>query len=242
MVSIAGGMFYMGAPAAEEGGSGDERPQHLVTVPPFYLGMFAVTQEQWKAVASLPKVNNELNPDPSHYKGIKQPVESVRWHEAMEFCARLSQEMGRKYRLPTEAEWEYACRAGTTTPFHFGETITPNLVNYDGNYPYASAPKGEYRQQTVKVGSFAPNAFGLYDMHGNVWEWCLDEWHENYKGAPTDGSAWDSGGNENDNRLRILRGGSWGNLANDCRSAYRLRDYADDRNYIIGFRLCSSIA
>jgi serine/threonine protein kinase len=119
-------------------------------------------------------------------------------------CEKLSQKTGKTYRLPSEAEWEYACRAGTTTPFYFGETITTDLVNYNGNSTYASAPKGQYRQQTTPVGSFPPNAFGLYDMHGNVWEWCQDHWHDNYNGAPTDGSAWTD---DNDNRSRLLRGG-----------------------------------
>jgi formylglycine-generating enzyme required for sulfatase activity len=121
----------------------------------------------------------------------------------------LSKATGREYRLPSEAEWEYACRAGTTTPFHFGETITTDLANYNGNYTYGSGSKGQYRKQTTDVGSFPANAFGLHDMHGNVWEWCQDTWHENYNGAPTDGSAWVDE-NANQNRM-ILRGGSWYN-------------------------------
>jgi formylglycine-generating enzyme required for sulfatase activity len=124
-------------------------------------------------------------------------VENVLWEDAMEFCARLSKKTGRDYRLLSETEWEYACRAVTTTPFHFGETITTDLANYDGNFTYASAPKGVYLQQTTDVGSFPPNAFGLHDMHGNVWEWCADPWYDNYAGAPVDGSVWNSGGNEN---------------------------------------------
>src|SRR5262249_46060073 len=147
------------------------------------------------------------------------PVEQVSWQDAVEFCDRLSRKTGKTYRLPSEAEWEYACRAGTKTPFAFGETITPEIVNYNGKYPYGSAPKGIYRQKTTPVGSVGvANGFGLYDMHGNVWEWCQDVWHGNYKGAPTDGSAWESGG---DKDIWVVRGGSWIDLGRDCRSAYR---------------------
>ena len=144
--------------------------------------------------------------------------------------------MGRIYRLPSESEWEYACRAGTTTAFHFGETITSKLVNYDGNKTYASAPKGKYRQcqYTTDVGSFPPNAFGLYDMHGNLWEWCQDNWHDNYNGAPENGSAWI----HNDNPYRILRGGSWYDNPGSCRSAYRYNFLKRvDIILDIGFRL-----
>jgi len=140
----------------------------------------------------------------------------------------------RNVRLPSEAEWEYACRAGTTTPFYFGETITPDLVNYDGNYPHGGAPKGKYRRETTTVGSFPPNAFGLYDMHGNVWEWCEDVWHENYKGAPTDGSAWEIGG---DHSYRLLRGGSWINHAVWCRAAPREEYSPASRVNDVGLRV-----
>ena len=141
----------------------------------------------------------------------------------MEFCQRLSQYTNRNYHLPSEAEWEYACRAGTTTPFHFGETITSDLANYRAEYTYGAGTKGTYREETTEVGSFGvANAFGLYDMHGNVWEWCEDTWHSNYEGAPTDGSAWvEAGTNDNDNRSRLLRGGSWDINPGNCRSASR---------------------
>ena len=190
MVLIPAGSFVMGAPESEKESGDDERPQHEVKVPEFFMSKYQVTQVQWRKVAVMPKVSIDLEPNPSDFKGDNRPVENVSWYEAVEFCARLSEHTGRAYRLPSEAEWEYACRAGTTTPFHFGETITPELVNYDGNNPYGNAPKGLYRQETTPVGSFPANAFGLYDMHGNLCEWCADDWHDNYKGAPTDGSAW----------------------------------------------------
>ncbi len=157
----------------------------------------------------------------------------------MEFCARLSQLAGREYRLPSEAEWEYACHAGTRT-LSFGETITTGLANYNGNGTYGSGPKGEYRKATTEAGYFqVANAFGLYDMHGNVWEWCLDYWHENYDGAPTDGSAWRTRG---DAFLRVLRGGSWYNSPRSCRSAIRVRNKPVVRYYYFGLRVVSSSA
>ena len=240
MVSIPEGTFSMGSPNSEEGRSDWESPQHWVTVQPFFMGKYAVTQAQWKVVAALAKVNRDLNPDPSRFKGANRPVERVSWEDAMEFCARLSKKTGRNYRLPSEAEWEYACRAGTATPFHFGETITTDLANYDGNYTYASGPKGKYRQETTPVGSFPPNAFGLYDMHGNVWEWCADPSHDNYAGAPVDGSVWNSGGNEN-RRYRLLRGGSWNFNPWNCRAAFRFRCEPDFRIGFFGFRAVVSL-
>jgi formylglycine-generating enzyme required for sulfatase activity len=241
MVSIPGGTFLMGSPNSESGREDTESPQHGVTVQPFFMGKYAVTQAQWKVVAALPKVNRDLNPDPSEFKGANRPVENVSWDDAMEFCARLSKKTGRDYRLPSEAEWEYACRAGTTTPFHFGETITPDLANYNGNYTSASGPKGKYRQETTPVGSFPPNAFGLYDMHGNVWEWCADPWHPNYSDAPSDGSVWNSGKNE-DRRYRLQRGGSWLHCLWDCRAACRVGVGPVFRNGCFGFRAVVSVA
>jgi formylglycine-generating enzyme required for sulfatase activity len=200
------------------------------------MGKFPVTQEQWKQVATLPKQQRNLTYDPANFKGAKRPVEKVSWDDAQEFCARLSKATGKTYRLPSEAEWEYACRAGTTTPFYFGETITPDLAKYNGNRTYGKGLKGTYREQTVDVGSFPPNAFGLYDMHGNVWEWCEDEWHNTYEGAPTDGSAW-GGKGESEQSLRLLRGGSWGGDPGYCRSAVRGWSPRDNRNDYVGFRV-----
>lgn len=241
MVAIPGGMFIMGSPKTEEGSTDYERPQHQVTVQPFFMGKYPVTQAQWQAVASLPQVNRDLKPDPFNFKGADRPVERVSWYDAVEFCARLSQKTGRDYRLPSEAEWESACRAGNDTPFHFGETIRTELANYDGSYIYGNGSKGEYRRQTNRVGSFPANAFGLYDMHGNVWEWCADTWHENYKGAPIDGSAWLED-YENDNQLRLVRGGSWSNNPVYCRCAFRFRYNPDLDNTDIGFRVVCSVA
>jgi eukaryotic-like serine/threonine-protein kinase len=234
MVSIPKGSFTMGAPASEAESDDYERPQHQVTIKPFLMGKYPITQAQWAAVANLPKIQYDLNPDPSRFKGKNLPVEKVSWNDAVEFCARLSQKTGRSYRLPSEAEWEYACRAGTTTPFYFGDTVTPGLVNYRGNNSYGSAPKGIYRETTTVVGSFPPNSFGLYDMHGNVWEWCQDISHFYYQGAPTDGSAWESGGDSN---YPVQRGGSWNSNAVYCRSAFRNYYSADFRWVFRGFRV-----
>jgi formylglycine-generating enzyme required for sulfatase activity/Tfp pilus assembly protein PilF len=238
MVEIPGGKFTMGSPESEAERHRGESPQHEVTVPPLYIGKFAITQAEWRVVAGWEKVERELKPDPSRFKGDDRPAENVSWEDAKEFCARLAKKTGRLYRLPSEAEWEYACRAGTTTPFAFGETITPEIVNYDGNYPYAKAKKGKYRGETVPVGSLAvANAFGLFDMHGNVWEWCEDVWHRDYNSALTDGSVWLSGG---DSSRRMLRGGSFIFYARDCRSAYRIGDDARGILYYVGFRVVVS--
>ena len=239
MVLIRGGTFTMGAPEDEEGSEDYDRPQHEVTVPTFFMGKYPVTQAQWRAVASFPQVNRELEPEPSRFKGENRPVESVDWFDAVEFCDRLSEYTNRNYRLPSEAQWEYACRAGTTTPFHFGETITSELANYNAQYTYGAGTKGTYREETTEVGTLGgANAFGLYDMHGNVWEWCADQWHKNYEGAPTDGSAWIDD-NDNDNHPRLLRGGSWDSDPEYCRCAYRNLDY--DFDDLVGLRVVCGV-
>ncbi len=243
MVAIPGGKFLMGSPENEPQRRDSESPQHSVTIQPFFMGKFPVTQSQWTAVAALGKVNIDLNPDPSNFKGANRPVEQVSWDDAIEFCARLSKMTEKTYRLPSEAEWEYACRAGTTTPFYFGETITTDLANYDGNYIYNSGSKGEYRQQTTDVGKFPANPFGLFDMHGNIWEWCQDEWHENYNGAPKDGSAWLVNNNIYQEHLYpVLRGGSWFNDPEDCRSAFRFdSDSRYNHDDFFGFRVVCAV-
>jgi eukaryotic-like serine/threonine-protein kinase len=230
MVKIPAGKFTMGSPTSEKNRDQDESPQHQVTLPAFFLGQMLVTQAQWQSI---------MGNNPSHFTGdSKLPVDSVTWLEAMDFCQKLSQKTGHTYRLPNEAEWEYACRAGTTTPFAFGETITPVVVNYKGDFPYASAAKEEYRQKTTIVGSFPANPFGLHDMHGNLWEWCLDEWFNNYNGAHLDGSALLK---DNDSRQkRLLRGGSWRDGSGTCRSANRLKGATSFvYDYDVGLRVVS---
>lgn len=237
MVKIPGGTFQMGS--AEGEGRDSEHPQHPVTIPSFLMGKYAVTQAQWRAVVALPQVEISLNPDPSYFKGDNRPVETISWYEAIEFCQRLSRLTGHLYRLPSEAEWEYACRAGTTTPFHFGQTITAELANYDANYTFAEEPKGNYREQTTPVGQFSPNAFGLYDTHGNVWEWCADHGHENYQDAPKDEKPWITGGRA---EVRVSRGGSWNYYPAGCRSAVRYFSLPADRNFKFGFRVSRAVS
>ena len=223
MVAIPGGIFLMGSPAGE--GYKNEKLQHEVTISPFYMGKFPITQAQWERIASLPKINIDLKVKPSYFQGANLPVEKVSWLDAQEFYGRLGEYTGKMYRLPSEAEWEYACRANTTTPFYFGETITTDLVNHHNKYG-----------QTTDVGKFTPNDFGLYDMHGNVWEWCEDAWYKDYTNAPNDGSAWIG-----DDNKRILRGGSWFQDSENCRCAYRNYIIAGANNYGSGFRVaCSS--
>lgn len=239
MVSIPGGTFLMGSPDTEKESSFSGSPQHSVTVKPFYMGKFPITQAQWRVVAALPQVKLPLDSDSSDFMDDNLPLEYVSWYEAVEFCQRLSKKTGRTYRLPSEAQWEYACRAGTTTPFHFGETITTDLANYNGNWIYGSEPKGINRQKTTPVGSFqVANAFGLYDMHGNVWEWCADGWHNDYKGAPSDERVW----MENYNRFFLLRGGGWCSCPSCCRSAYRHNSNPHDWCNHIGFRIVCAAA
>ena len=246
MVKIPGGKFLMGTSEAEAAKiaeefkrySGDslrnhtldfltglqhEIPQHEVTVPEFFMGRFEITQTQWRVVSRLPKVNIDLRSDPSQFKGDDLPVESISWDEAIEFCNRLSRATGREYRLPSEAEWEYACRAGTTSLYNFGDVITTELANYEGIYPYGSSLWGLSRETTTPVGSFGtPNALGLYDMHGNVHEMCLDVWHGNYQGAPSDGSAWTAG---KDDSIHVVRGGGLFSNPRHIRTARRGQDY-----------------
>jgi len=169
------------------------------------------------------------------------PVERVSWEDAMEFCRRLRQRTGRYYTLPSEAQWEYACRAGTSTPFAFGETLSDELANYDASETYGNGLKGKNRKQTTPVGMFPANAWGLQDIHGNVFEWCLDDWHGSYEGAPVDGSAWRDGAEGNVSkggvRDKLLRGGSWYSYPRDCRSACRFDIQPVDAGYVVGFRV-----
>jgi formylglycine-generating enzyme required for sulfatase activity len=261
---IPPGRFWMGSPETEPERRDSEGPQHLVQLQGFFMSQTPITQAQWREVAGWQERpgeqwGRELKTDPSRFQSNEgqgekkvrllegesntdnRPVEQVSWLDAIEFCHRLSKRTGRAYTLPSEAQWEYACRAGTTTPFHFGDTISPELANYDGNYAYADGPKGIYCEQTTPVGMFPANAWGLHDMHGDVWEWCLDEWHEGYEGAPTDGRAWVDG-TEGDKsketkKTRLLRGGSWSGVPWYCRSAFRALDRPVYANFYVGFRV-----
>ena len=225
LVKIPAGTFMMGSSAGEKDRDSDEGPQHKVTITkPFYMGTCEVTQEQYEAITSK---------NPSYFKGAKNPVGKVSWNDAVAFCKALSDKTGKTVRLPTEAEWEYACRAGTTTPFNTGETISTDQANYDGNYTYGSGRKGVYRKKTIAVGSFKPNAFGLYDMHGNVWEWCSN-WYDarTYANANTRDPKGPASGSD-----RVLRGGAWLSNPRLCRSANRRwydPDFGDD---FFGFRV-----
>ena len=261
---IPPGRFWMGSPESEPERRDSEGPQHVVQLQGFFMSQTPITQAQWREVAGWKEGpgeqwGRELKLDPSRFlikdgKGEnkvrllegesntdQRPVEQVSWEDAMEFCHRLSLRTGRTYALPSEAQWEYACRAGTTTPFHFGDTISPELANYRGDFAYADGPQGVYRKQTTPVGMFPANAWGLHDMHGNVWEWCLDEWHDSYEGAPTDGRAWlDAAEREKSKesvKIKLLRGGSWFDYPGDCRSACRYPYQPGYAFNIVGFRV-----
>jgi formylglycine-generating enzyme required for sulfatase activity len=228
LVQIPGGQSLIGSPRGV--GFEDEYPQHSVHFQPFLLGQYPLTQAQWQAVAGkLP---------PCRFAGPDRPVENVTSDEAQRFCQRLSKQTGRAYRLPSEAQWEYACRAGSMAAFAFGPTLTSDLANYAGQHVYAGGPVGVYRHVTTPVGSFPPNAFGVYDMHGEVWEWCADAWHADYRGAPAEGSVVAGGG---DAKLRVMRrvirGGSWHDTPDSCRSAVRGKFPPGEGEDYIGFRV-----
>jgi formylglycine-generating enzyme required for sulfatase activity len=224
-VYIGPGTFRMGSPSVEPGGNNDET-QHQVTITrPFYMQTTEVTQGQWRAV---------MGNNPSYFSNCIDgcPVENVSWNDTQEFIRRLNRkEGGSIYRLPTEAEWEYAARAGTSTPFNTGNCLSTDQANYNGNYPLFGCSKGQYRGKTIRAGSFSPNAWGLYDMSGNVWEWCQD-WKGDYpSGSVTDPAGPLSGSS------RVNRGGGWGGNARNCRSASRGGSAPGGRGSSIGFRL-----
>ncbi len=226
MVKIPAGTFLMGSPDNELERQDREGPQHEVNITNFFIGKYPITQVQWRFVAGLSPVNLWLNPNPARFDGDTHPVEQISWPEAVEFCDRLSLHTGRPYRLPTEAEWEYACRADTTTPFHFGETITTDLANYNGadeqHGAYGRGPRGENRQTTTPVDHFGiANGFGLCDMHGNVWEWCQDQWRSTY-GDEASKRKIKAAPQPDQSTHRVARGGSWYTPPHRCRSASRI--------------------
>lgn len=222
LMSIPDGKFMMG----DDRHHPDERPIHEVTIKSFYMGKYPITVAQYRAV---------MGENAGSGVRLDQPIEQVNWDEAIAFCTKLSQQTGRNYSLPSEAQWEYACRAYTQTIFNVGDTITPDLANYNGDYPYNGAPQGENRGQAIPVGSFPPNAFGLCDMHGNVWEWCLDEYQPSYQGASIDGSALISP--TPGDLKRVMRGGAWDYVARGCRSAVRCSLAGSIRMAGCGFRV-----
>jgi len=223
MIVIPAGVFQMGSPRRLA--NMDEQPQHLVTIKPFMMGKSLITQGQWKAIlGTLP---------PCRFKGDNLPVERVSWEEGQKFCGRLSKKKGINYQLPSETQWEHACRAGTTTPFSFGETLTVEVANFNGEHTFREEPPGFYFHSTSEAGKFPPNAFGIYDMHGNLWEWCADTWLDDYGASPRDASSYQN----KDSRYRVVRGGSWHEPPELCRSAARLRVLQTDADEFMGFRV-----
>ena len=235
MVLVPAGDFLMGSAAtaaevarlaaSEARYFEDEHPQHRVTIrEPFWMGEHEVTQAQWEAVTSS---------NPSRFRGARNPVEDGSWDDLQEFRTKANaRQRGAQVRLPTEAQWEYACRAGTQTPFYFGDTISTEQANYSGSHTYGAARKGVDREKTMPVGSFPPNAWGLHDMHGNVYEWCSSPYSERYDGNEQKGA-------EAAGRRRVLRGGSWNNVPDHCRSASRNRVLPQDSGSSFGFRVVS---
>jgi formylglycine-generating enzyme required for sulfatase activity/outer membrane protein assembly factor BamB len=240
---VPAGEFLMGSPDDDPAARSDEKPRHRVRITrPFYIGTCEVTQAQYeKVMGSNPSFFSATGPGKDKVAGLDTahfPVEQVRWPDAVELCRRLSElpqekSANRAYRLPTEAEWEYACRAGTTTAFHHGDSLSSKQANFNGLFPFGGAAKGPFLARTARAGSYAPNALGLYDMHGNVWEWCSD-WYgkDYYKESPRDDPAGPATGS-----VRVIRGGEWYGDARDCRSAFRYADLPTGTFYVLGFRV-----
>lgn len=256
MVVIPDGEFMMGSPPEEKERRDSEGPHHLVRIAkPFAVSKYPITVGEWKSFIAATghfmgdsawaydgkdwkDTNGRGWADPGFQQNDRHPVTCVNWQDAAAYAAWLAKKTGHTYRLLSEAEWEYSCRAGTDTPFHFGRTITPDQANYDGNFTYDGGPKkGAYKKGTTPVGSYPANAFGLHDCHGNVWEWVQDCWNENYNGAPTDGTAWATG----DCDRRVVRGGSWDFVPQLLRSATRFGDDRSNRNGNLGFRLARTL-
>jgi formylglycine-generating enzyme required for sulfatase activity len=240
LVKVPAGSFLMGRTEDyfeeyEGADLSNESPVHTVHIESFWMGKYSVTQAQWRAICALPKANIDLGSTPSRFKGDSLPVEQVSWHESAEACARLSRATEYLVKLPSEAQWEYACRAGTTNAYHFREVFNTDLANYNGSYTWRDNPAGVNRRHTTVVGSFPSNSWGLHDMHGNVWEWCEDYWHDSYEGAPTDGSAQVLPGSKYGHR--VMRGGSWFSNRGFCRSAHRDGMMPFERASYVGFRV-----
>jgi len=233
-VLIPAGEFMMGSSQSVEevvsNGGGEveyyrgEQPRHRVSITrPFYLGVHEVTQKQYEAI---------MGENPSYFEGENNPVDSVSWFDAVEFCKKLTEKEGITYRLPTEAEWEYSCRAGTETPFHYGNSLSSRQANFHGEYPYGKAEKGPFRAETLPVGSFKPNAWGLYDMHGNMYEWCADWYDVDYYGESTVDDPQGPASGE----YRVRRSGAWINTGAFCRSVYRSWLGPENICFLCGFR------
>jgi formylglycine-generating enzyme required for sulfatase activity len=259
LVAIAAGEFLMGSPAQEKGRNAySHRPeatnvnveaQRRVRLPAFAMARTPISQSQWRAVADLPQVERPLSVDPAQAKGAELPVECVSWNDAREWCARLNRYLGLQLAeasvevmLPSEAQWEYACRAGSDSAFHFGDTLDPAWANYDGNYSYGAGKIGVYLNRTSPVGAYGlVNSWGLADLHGGVWEWCQDLWHPSPERAPSDGSAWLEPAADLPEVIaqsRLLRGGSWNFDPGNCRSAFRNNIHPGHQHYPVGFRVC----
>lgn len=234
MVFIPSGSFLMGSASTDTHKEKDETPPYRINVFSYYLSKYPITQLQWRIVSSFPKVNRLLKTNPSSFKGDNLPVEKISWYDAQEFCLRLSAYTKRKYHLPSEAQWEYACRGGTTTTYSFGDIITPEFANYNPQKNPQDKKEVKYDRKTTPVDTFSPNPYGLYDFHGNVWEWCEDHYSSNYAHKPKDASALTM---KMGNPPRVVRGGSWSLNADYCRSAKR-SSYSPDSSYnFVGFRV-----
>ena len=250
LVAISGGEFMMGS-----GERSRELPEHKVMLQPFFISRYPITASQWQVVSDYPSVNRDidLRPNPSRFGGSNFPVEWISWDEAKEFCDRLSEKSGRNYFLPSESQWEYACRAGSTTHYYYSQISTPNLFNCRSGCVTSDGISCFPLNSTSEVGLFPPNNWGLHDMHGNVWEWCEDDWHRNYEQAPNDGTAWVE---EDREEKRVIRGGAWNQESERCSSSsrgyYSLSDHTlsltrkathgprTETGTVIGFRICCS--
>ncbi|MBI1913727.1 MAG: formylglycine-generating enzyme family protein [Planctomycetes bacterium] len=246
---IPAGKFQMGSPADEPERTDAELRHEVAITQPFYMGIYEVTQREFNPLMAATVKRGAIF-DERRGGGPDHPMENVTWRNAVAFCDTLSglaeeKQAGRRYRLPTEAEWEYACRAGTTTPLHFGKSLSAQQANFNGNSPYGGAEKGPYLRKTAKVGSFKPNAWGLYDMHGNVAEWCADYYDKDYyrKSPREDPKGPDKGvvSTDYNDFYRVIRGGCWLDEARACRSAYRFRAMPHDPYRLIGFRVVCEV-